>query len=145
MIPCIRTICAWPCHRTIPWPPPKPSPSAALAGEVLLFREPTSKTRIITEQVLAACAVAPGDILELHSRETIREGVALGLGVSAFFSSECPPDPRIAYRPLDADGRGNRLIGYLVCLSERRRSALIRALRTIARELARAEAVDGQS
>lgn len=120
-------------------------PVDALAGEVLLFREPTSKTRIITEQVLTACAVEPGDILELHSRETIREGVALGLGVSAFFSSECPPDPRIVYRPLDADGRGNRLIGYLVCLSERRRGALIRALRTIARDLAQAEAAAGAS
>ena len=43
--------------------------------------------------------VTPAHGLELQSREAIREGVALGLGVSVFFASECPPDSRIVYLP----------------------------------------------
>ncbi|KSB90027.1 LysR family transcriptional regulator [Caulobacter vibrioides] len=112
------------------------TPIASLANETLLIREPTSKTRAFTEQALASAGVEVRETLELQSRETIREAVALGLGVSVFFSSECPPDPRIAYRPLSGQVREQPLRGYLVCQQDRRRSPLIRALRAIAVELA---------
>ncbi|MDG2527942.1 LysR substrate-binding domain-containing protein [Caulobacter endophyticus] len=111
------------------------TPIQSLAGETLLIREPQSKTRAFTEQALGAAEVEVCETLELQSRETIREAVALGLGVSVFFSSECPPDPRIAYRTLSGQVREQPLRGYLVCQQDRRRSALIRALRAIASEL----------
>lgn len=114
------------------------TPIARLAGETLLIREPTSKTRAFTEQALDAAGIEVGETLELQSRETIREAVALGLGISVFFSSECPPDPRIAYRRLSGQARERPLHGYLVCQQARRRSALVRALRAIAAELAAA-------
>jgi DNA-binding transcriptional LysR family regulator len=117
------------------WTRAETTPIAWLAEETLLVREPMSKTRAFTEQALAAAGIEPTDTLELQSRETIREAVALGLGVSAFFSSECPPDPRIAYRPLSGLVREQPLRGYLVCQQERRRSALIRALRAIAADI----------
>jgi DNA-binding transcriptional LysR family regulator len=117
------------------WTQAETTPIAWLADETLLIRELNSKTRAFTEQALAAAGVEPTDILELQSRETLREAVALGLGVSAFFSSECPPDPRIAYRPLSGLAREQPLRGYLVCQQERRRSALIRELRAIAAEI----------
>lgn len=119
------------------------APIQRLAGETLLIREPTSKTRAFTEQALGAAGVEVHETLELQSRETIREAVALGLGVSVFFSSECPPDPRIAYRPLSGQVRERPLRGYLVCQQDRRRSALIRALRAIAVELADPLKLDG--
>lgn len=112
------------------------TPIGELAGETLLIREPTSKTRALTEQALDAAGIEVRETLELQSRETIREAVALGLGVSVFFSSECPPDPRIAYRRLTDQVRERPLQGYLVCQRDRRRSAPIRALRNIAIELA---------
>jgi len=111
------------------------APIEQLADQTLLIREPTSKTRAFTEQALGAAGVEVRETLELQSRETIREAVALGLGVSVFFSSECPPDPRIAYRPLSGLAREQPLHGYLVCQQDRRRSALIRALRALAAEL----------
>lgn len=116
------------------------APIAALAGQTLLIREPTSKTRAFTEQALGAAGIEVRETLELQSRETIREAVALGLGLSVFFSSECPPDPRIAYRKLSGQAREQQLRGYLVCQQDRRRSALIRALRAIAAELVEAGA-----
>jgi DNA-binding transcriptional LysR family regulator len=107
-----------------------------LGREVLLQRELTSKTRVFTERAMAAAAVEPLKALELQTREAIREGVALGLGVGVFFSAECPPDRRIVYRPLDASGPDYRLQGYFVCLREHRRSAVMRSLRGLAAEMA---------
>lgn len=106
-----------------------------LSREILLNREPTSKTRAFTERALAAANVEPLKVLELHSREAIREGVAVGLGIGVFFSAECPPDRRIAYRPLDLDDPTYRLQGYLICLREHRRSAVMRSLRALAAEI----------
>ncbi|HEY0104639.1 MAG TPA: LysR family transcriptional regulator substrate-binding protein [Rhizomicrobium sp.] len=100
-------------------------PLAALAQERLLLREATSRTRTTTEALLHAADVTPADAMELHTRETIREGVAIGLGVSLFFSLECPPDDRMRFLPLDRDVTTCRLTGYVVCLSERRRTTLL--------------------
>ena len=110
-------------------------PVEALAGDTLILREPSSKTRAVTERALADAEVAPLRVLELQSRETIREAIALGLGVSVFFSSECPPDPRLAYRPLGTGGRRYNLSIYLVCQTHRRRSALMRAVQSVAVEI----------
>ena len=112
-------------------------PLAALAQSRLLVREPTSRTRISVEHLLSQAGVSPADVLELHTRETIREGVALGLGLGMFISSECPPDPRIAYVPLDPAARSPELAEYVVCLTERRRTVLMRAVMESAAELRR--------
>jgi DNA-binding transcriptional LysR family regulator len=121
-------------------------PIASLAHSRLLVREPTSRTRIAVEQLLGLAEVTPSDVVELHTRETIREGVALGLGVAMFISSECPPDPRIAYAPLEPVARAPELAGYVVCLAERRRTRLMRAIMEITAELRRLSPVriDGE-
>ena len=105
---------------------------AALARETLILREPTSKTRAYAERALADAGVTPGDVLEVQGREAIREAVALGLGLSVFFTSECPPDPRIAYRPLNTGAHVYALRSYLVRPLDRSRSPLMRALQAIA-------------
>lgn len=110
-------------------------PLSALARERLLVREVTSRTRTATEELLLAADITPADVMELHTRETIREGVAFGLGFSLFFSLECPPDNRIRYLPLDTDFNVARLTGYVVCLSERRRMMLLRSVMDAAAEL----------
>jgi DNA-binding transcriptional LysR family regulator len=119
-------------------------PLSALADDPLLVREATSRTRLATEQLLAAEGVEPRELIELHTRETIREGVAIGLGVSLFLASECPPDPRIAYLSLRPrkSARGPILSGFLVCLAERRRSPVMRRVMALAEALAAAGAAD---
>jgi DNA-binding transcriptional LysR family regulator len=112
-------------------------PLEALAQSRLLLREPSSRTRIAAEHLLGQSDIVPGETLELHTRETIREGVALGLGVGLFISSECPPDARIAYAPLERAERSAELAGYVVCLTERRRTRLMRAVMEIAADLRR--------
>ena len=87
------------------------------------------------ERALEDAGVDVDDVLELQGRETIREAVALGLGISLFFMSECPPDPRIAFRPLDTGALAYQLRSYLVCPADRRRSPLMRALQAIASDM----------
>lgn len=52
-----------------------------------------------------------------------------------FYTTECPPDPRIAYRSLDTDGRDYSLHSHLVCQNQRRRSGLMRVLKSIVEEI----------
>lgn len=103
-------------------------PLGVLAHERLLLREPASKTRGATEMLLAAADVTPGRVIELHSREAIREAVALGMGVSLFFSSECPPDARLCFLRPDPQPDRAQLTGYVVGRIERRRTSMMRAV-----------------
>lgn len=106
-------------------------PITALADQVLLVREASSKTRAFIERALADADVSAADMLEFQGRETIREAIALGMGISIFFSSECPPDPRIEYRPLITEGHSYEMRGFLLCQSDRRRGTLMRALKAV--------------
>ncbi len=110
-------------------------PIEALADAVLLSREAMSKTRAFTERALTDAGIVPAATLEFQGREAIREAIALGLGVSIFFASECPPDRRIDYRPLDTGGRSYELRSFLLCQSERRRSSLMRALKAVVSQI----------
>jgi DNA-binding transcriptional LysR family regulator len=101
-------------------------PLAALEQECLLLREPSSKTRGACDSLLRAHDITPSRSVELHSREAIREAVAIGMGVSLFFSSECPPDARLTARQPECQPDSALLTGYVVCRADRRRSALLR-------------------
>ena len=103
-------------------------PLTALAEERMLIREPTSKTRAAVETLLASANISPKSFLEVHSREAILEAVALGVGVSLFFSTECPPDKRLSFLRPDHEANRAQLTGYVVCRIESRRTALMRSV-----------------
>lgn len=111
-------------------------PLARIAEERLILREPSSKTRQATERLLSDAEIVPAMVVEAHGREVIREAIAAGLGVSLFFSSECPPDARLRAIPLEGGGVGPKLTGYLVFRAERRRTLLMQRLVVAARSLA---------
>ena len=103
-------------------------PLARIAQECLLVRELSSKTRGAMDSLLGAHDIVPHRRIELQSRETIREAVALGLGISLFFASECPPDTRLAAIAPDAQPDTTLLTSYFVCRSEQRRSGVMRMM-----------------
>lgn len=101
------------------------APLAALADQELVLRERGSITREVLEQAMAAASVRPRAIVEVQTREGVREAVAAGFGVGAVFASELGDDRRfrqIAVADTDLD-----VAEYAVCLQERRRVALVRA------------------
>lgn len=110
---------------------------STLERRVLLTREPGSRTRIAMERMLEAQGVQPFRVMEVHTREMIRETVARDLGVSFMFARECPPDERIRVLSLDVDPALITVSGYIACRTERRRHPAIR------RALELAEAVRG--
>lgn len=106
---------------------------AGLATDCLLVREKTSRTRAAALSVLAQADVEPTTILELHTRETIREAIALGVGYSFFYSAECPPDPRLVYRPISTPK--SIFTGYIICSREQRRTPMMTLLLSVAESL----------
>jgi len=107
-----------------------------LACETQLVREPTSRTRRASERLLEHAGIVPRRIIEFHTREAIREAIALGLGVSFFYSAECPPDPRVCYRPISFEAETPTFMGYLICQAEQRRAPLLKSLFAAAENLA---------
>lgn len=111
-------------------------PLAALADDCLLIREPSSKTRAATDSLLRAHDLHPPRTIELHSREAIREAVALGMGISLFFSADCPFDSRLVALEPEFQPDASLLTGYVVCCADQRRSLLMRRVLEAAETLA---------
>lgn len=106
-------------------------PVAALASCRLLMREAGSTTRIVTEQTLARAGVVPATPMEIGSRESIREAVIRGLGVSIIERHEVPSHPDL--KMLDFEDSSAEMSEYLYFLRERREARLIDAFVAAAR------------
>ncbi len=96
-----------------------------LAGRDLVLRERGSITREVFEESLAAGEVRPGAIIEVQTREAVREAVAEGFGIGVVFHSEFGNDRR--FSPLEVTGGQLAVAEYVACLQERRNLALVRA------------------
>ena len=100
-------------------------PIGILATQDLVIRERGSITREVFEERLAEAGVRPRALLEVESREAVREAVLAGFGVGVSFAAELPAQPDLARLMLtDAE---MAVAEYVVCLEERRRLPLVRA------------------
>jgi DNA-binding transcriptional LysR family regulator len=106
---------------------------AELAGQDIVVRERGSITREVFEARLAQAGVVSGSLIDVQTREAVREAVAVGFGVGVVFDSEFGTDARFhAIEVSDAD----LTVGeYVVCLQERRRLAVVRAFLDVARDM----------
>ncbi|MBV7539753.1 LysR substrate-binding domain-containing protein [Acidovorax sp. sic0104] len=99
--------------------------TAELQGEKLILREQGSTTRKAIELALKAANVQPTVVMEVASREIIREAVLQGLGVAAVSEVEYVPGSGLhTVRISDAQ---IKTYAHVVCLAERRDTRLIRA------------------
>ncbi|MCW5735348.1 MAG: LysR family transcriptional regulator [Enhydrobacter sp.] len=101
------------------------TPLAALADQELVLRERGSITREVLEQAMAAADIRPLSIVDVQTREGVREAVAAGFGIGAIFASELGDDRR--FRPVAVADADLAVAEYAVCLQERRRTTLVRA------------------
>ena len=121
--------------RTHPWGGRKRIKLAELMNQDLVLRERGSITREVFEETLAGAAVKPAAIIEVQTREGVREAVAAGFGLGVVFESEFGADERFqALHVADAD---LGVAEYVLCLQERRRLALVRAFFDVAAALAK--------
>ncbi|HSD35097.1 MAG TPA: LysR substrate-binding domain-containing protein [Alphaproteobacteria bacterium] len=108
-----------------PWARRKQVTPDQLAGERLVLREPGSSTRRVFEAAMARAGIALEEVIEINSREAVREAVAAGLGVGVVSESEFGNDPRLVKVALAEADLG--ATEYVACLAERRELRLIRA------------------
>lgn len=107
-----------------------------LQGEEMILREVGSTTRKALEEALEQHKVAPRVLMEIGSREAIREAVIKGVGIGAVSEIEYIPDPALrVLRVRDADMFTH---AHVVCLEERRGARLVKAFLEIVEDLQRA-------
>jgi aminoethylphosphonate catabolism LysR family transcriptional regulator len=107
---------------------------AELAGRDIVVRERGSITREVFEVRLAQAGIVSGSVIEVQTREAVREAVAAGFGVGVVFDSEFGSDAR--FHAVDVSDTDFTVGEYVVCLQERRRLALVRAFLDVARAIA---------
>jgi LysR family transcriptional regulator, low CO2-responsive transcriptional regulator len=113
-------------------------PLYELHGERLIVREIGSTTRRAFEAATRAHSVEPGIVMEIGSREAIREAVIRGLGISYVSEAEFIPDPSLVAVPIsDAE---IYTYAHVTVLAERRNSRLIAAFLGIVRATLEEEA-----
>jgi DNA-binding transcriptional LysR family regulator len=107
-----------------PWARRRSVPLRELAGQDLVMRERGSITREVFETRLAEAGVRPGALVEVQTREAVREAVAAGFGIGVIFDSELAQDS--ACRKLAVPDADLAVAEYVICLEERRRIPLVR-------------------
>jgi aminoethylphosphonate catabolism LysR family transcriptional regulator len=104
-------------HRSIP--------IEAFSGEDVVLRERGSITREVFETRLSGAGIRPANLLEVQSREAVREAVAAGFGIGITFDSEFRADSQLTR--LKVTGADLAVGEYAVCRTERRRLPLVRS------------------
>lgn len=119
-------------ERGHPWATRRSLSLAELDGQRLVLREAGSRTRALFEQAMVQAGVRPGSVIEIGSREAVREAVAAGLGIGAVFESEYGRDARL--HRLGLRDVALEAVEYVVCLRERRPLRAVRAFFELAQE-----------
>jgi aminoethylphosphonate catabolism LysR family transcriptional regulator len=109
-----------------------------LEGERVIMREPGSTTRRAFEDALAERAVKPRIVMEIASREAIREAVAKGIGLSVVSEAEFIPDPRLS--AIRVSNSSIYTYAHIVHLTERSDARIVRAFVDAAQALRRPHA-----
>ncbi len=104
-----------------------------LEGEPMILREEGSTTRKALEDALGKAGVRCRVVMEIGSREAIREAVIMGVGIGAVSEIEYVPDPRL--RMLHVRGAHMYTHAHVVCLEERRTARMVKAFLDVVEEL----------
>lgn len=98
---------------------------AELQGERMILREHGSTTRKALELALQKAGVEPDVVMEISSREVIREAVSQGIGIAAVSTVEFVPGPGLHMVGIsDSD---IFTYAHVVCLAERRSMRMVNA------------------
>jgi aminoethylphosphonate catabolism LysR family transcriptional regulator len=104
-----------------------------MEGQRLIVREAGSTTRRAFDQAMRQAGAQPQVVMEIGSRESIREAVAKGIGLGVVSEAEFIPDPRIRAVPVtDLD---IYTYAHVVHLRERQNARLVRAFLDVLRGL----------
>ena len=103
-----------------------------LEGEHMIVREQGSTTRRAFTAALGAAGVAPQIVMEIGSREAIREAVIHGIGISYVSDAEFVPDPSLV--KINVEPGEIYTYAQLGILEKRRDSRIIKAFLDVVRK-----------
>lgn len=95
---------------------------SAIEGHCVLMREEGSYTRQLTEDMLTRAQLKLENVIEIGSREAIREAVLRNIGVSIIARHEVPDSQELRIVTIH---QATLLDEFLYCLKERRGAVLI--------------------
>ncbi|WP_439613962.1 LysR substrate-binding domain-containing protein [Reyranella sp.] len=113
------------CHIDHPFAQRRSIRLRDMEGQRLIVREAGSTTRRAFDQAMREAHVRPQVVMEIGSRESIREAVAKGIGMGVVSEAEFIPDPRI--KPLPITDAEIFTYAHVVHLKERQNARLVRA------------------
>ena len=108
-----------------PWAKRKAVKLHELHGVEMIRREQGSRTREAFERACDEAGVSPAYVMELGSREAVREAVAAGLGLGVVNFAEVGRDPRVA--TISVSDATISSTEFVVALQTRRKSRLVSA------------------
>ncbi|RED49743.1 LysR substrate-binding domain-containing protein [Aestuariispira insulae] len=109
-----------------PWARKNSVELSDLVGRRLIVRERDSATRTVFEQFVYSAGLTFSDMMEIGSREAVKEAVAAGFGVGIIADTELGQDERL--KSIAIRGSEMEILEYIVCLRERRSEKVINAL-----------------
>ncbi len=109
-----------------PWASRRSITMSELDGITMIRRETGSVTRSRFEQALRESQISPKFIVEVDTREAVREAVAQNIGISAVQESEIGQDMRL--HSLAISDKHIMIQEYIVFLKERENSRIVSAL-----------------
>ncbi|MFJ5367970.1 LysR substrate-binding domain-containing protein [Bosea sp. CER48] len=102
-----------------------------LEGEPMIVREQGSTTRRAFEAALAETGTKPRLVMEIGSREAVREAVIRGLGISYVSEAEFVPDEALTLIPIE--GAEVYTYAHVVVLKQRVTGRVIKAFLDVVR------------
>lgn len=117
-------------HRSHPFYQREAVSLAELDQQPMLMREQGSTTRLALEKAMQQAGASPRVVMEIGSREALREAVARGLGLGAVSEAEFIADER--FRMVRIEGDPVSTHTYVYCLAERREGRLVGSFMKIA-------------
>lgn len=94
-----------------------------LEGQAMIVREPGSTTQQVVNRRLQEAGVRVRPVMEIASRESVREAVACGFGLGVVSDVAYMPDSRL--RQLDIVDFDAWSHAHVICLKERMKSRLV--------------------
>jgi LysR family transcriptional regulator, low CO2-responsive transcriptional regulator len=98
---------------------------AELQGERMILREHGSTTRKALELAMQKAGVGAEVVMEISSREVIREAVSQGIGIAAVSTVEFVPGPGL--HMVNISDSDIFTYAHVVCLAERRTMRMVKA------------------
>jgi aminoethylphosphonate catabolism LysR family transcriptional regulator len=118
-------------HRSHPLANQSRIQLSAIEGHCVLMREQGSHTRQLTEDMLNRAQLKLENVIEIGSREAIREAVLRNIGVSIIARHEVPDSQELRIVTIN---QATLLDEFLYCLKERRNTRLIDAFLQVAQK-----------